>query len=85
MAQAKQIKTASLRQKSGKSDLPSFEKKIKDLSAHETKELLLLQAYKLALLRGQVEALADILVKNKIATREEIWKLTEENFEDTSL
>lgn len=63
----------------------AFEKKLKDLSQQEMKERLMLQAYKLALLRGQVEALTDIIVKNRLATREEVWKLTEENFEDSSL
>lgn len=62
-----------------------LEKKMKTLSEYELKELVLLNAYKLALARSQINALSDILVRNKLATREEIWKLTEENFEDSTI
>jgi hypothetical protein len=62
----------------------AIKKNLKDLSPQDMKELLLLQAYKMALLRGQVEALTDIIVRHKLATREEVWKLTEENFEDSA-
>jgi len=62
-----------------------FQKQMKDLSKQEMRELLLINTYKLALLKCQVEAITDILVKQKILTREQIWKLTETNFEDSTI
>ncbi|MFH1071876.1 MAG: hypothetical protein V1743_00425 [Nanoarchaeota archaeon] len=68
-----------------KKSLKSFEKKVKDLSQYETKELLMINTYKLALARAQLDALSDILVKHRLATREEIWKKTKEEFDDSAL
>ena len=60
-----------------------FDKQIKELSDQELKELLLINMYKLALVRAQLEALTSILIKHKITTFEEVWKLTNENFKDS--
>jgi hypothetical protein len=60
-----------------------FEKELKDLSNQELKELLLINMYKLALVRAQLEAISSILIKHKLATFEEIWKQTNENFKNS--
>jgi hypothetical protein len=60
-----------------------FEADIKNLSEHELKELLLIHMYKNALLRAQLEAVTQILIKNKLTTYEEVWKDTNENFKNT--
>ena len=62
-----------------------FELKIKEMSKQELKELVLINTYKLALVRSQIEALTDIICKNKLATREQVWKKTEESFEDATI
>lgn len=66
-----------------KSSSKLFEKQLDDLSDQELKELLLINMYKLALVRAQLEAVSNILIKNKIASFEEIWKKTNENFKNT--
>jgi hypothetical protein len=60
-------------------------KEVKDMSKQEIKELLMINTYKLALVRSQLEALSSILIKKKLATYEEIWKQTEDNLKDSSL
>jgi hypothetical protein len=60
-----------------------FEKQLKDLSDQELKELLLINMYKLALTRAQLEAVTNILIKNKLATLDEVWKDTNENFKNS--
>ncbi len=66
-------------------ELDRFEKKVRELSKQEMKELLLIQAYKTALVRSQVEAITEILIKNKVTTYEEVWRKTNEIFKDSSL
>lgn len=63
-------------------DLMQFEKRINDLSKEDLKDLLMIDTYKLALTRAQIEALAEILIKKKIMTYEEFWKLTNEKFKN---
>ncbi|MBW2990679.1 hypothetical protein KY348_03175 [Candidatus Woesearchaeota archaeon] len=60
-----------------------FDKQLSDLSDQELKELLLINMYKLALVRAQLEALTSILIKNNLTTFEEVWKKTNENFKDS--
>jgi len=60
-----------------------FEKQLKDLSDQELKELLLINMYKLALTRAQLETITNILIRNKLATLDEIWKDTNENFKNS--
>lgn len=67
-----------------KEGLKKIEAQMKDLSPQEMKELLMITTYKLAIARSQLEALTDILVKHHLTTREEVWKKTEENFEDST-
>jgi hypothetical protein len=59
----------------GKGELP-----IDKLSTAQLKELLLVNQYKLAFTRAQLEAVCEILIKHKLATHEEIWKKTNEHF-----
>lgn len=63
--------------------LLNFEKNIKNLSEQELKELLMINMYKMALMRAQLEAVTNVLIKNKLATYEEIWKDTNENFKNS--
>jgi hypothetical protein len=65
-----------------KLDLMQFEKRINTLSREDLKDLLLIDTYKLALTRAQLEALAEILIKKKIMSYEEFWKLTNEKFKN---
>lgn len=61
-------------------DLMEFEKRIKKLSNEDLKDITLINAYKLAMTRAQLEAVIEILIKEKITTYEEIWKRTNEIF-----
>lgn len=63
----------------------NFEKQITELSKQELKELLLINTYKLALVRGQLEAITDILIKKKLTTYEEIWTKTNRNLKEPTL
>jgi len=62
----------------------NFEKHLTDMSKQELKELLLVNTYKLAIVRSQLEALTEVLIKHKLTTYEEIWKKTNENFKQMS-
>ncbi len=63
-------------------ELMEFEKRIQKLSNEELKDMLLINTYKLAMTRAQLEAVIEILIKEKIMTYEEIWKRTNEIFKD---
>jgi polyhydroxyalkanoate synthesis regulator phasin len=63
-------------------NLTEFEKQIQKLSNEELKDLLLINTYKLTMTRAQLEAVIEILIKNKILTYEEVWKRTNEIFKD---
>ena len=63
--------------------ITEFDKDLKDLTEQELRELLMINMYKMALLRSQLEAVSNILIKNKLATYEEIWKETNDNFKNT--
>jgi hypothetical protein len=67
-----------------KAILKNFEQQITQLSNQELKELLLITTYKLAIMRAQLEVLSEILIKNKLATYEEIWKKTNETFKNSA-
>ena len=62
----------------------NFEKHVNELSKQELKELLLINSYKLAITRSQIEAISQILIKNKLTTYEELWKKTNKNFKEQS-
>lgn len=72
--------------KPGKSDeramFADIEREIGKLSIQELKELLMINTYKLAVARSQIEAMTQILIKERITTYEEIWKKTQENLKD---
>lgn len=59
-----------------------LEKSLNKLSHDELKELLLINSYKIALTRAQLEAVIELLIKNKIMTYEEVWKRTNEIFKE---
>ena len=63
-------------------DMMEFEKKIQKLSNEELKDILLINTYKLAMTRAQLEAVIEILIREKVMTYEEIWKRTNEIFKD---
>jgi hypothetical protein len=65
-----------------KEDLMEFEKRIQKLSNEELKDVLLINTYKLAMTRAQLEAVIEILIKEKIMTYEDVWKRTNEIFKD---
>ncbi|RME53896.1 hypothetical protein D6783_00490 [Candidatus Woesearchaeota archaeon] len=67
------------------SPLGRLEKEFKKLSQQEIKELLLVNTYKMAMLKAQVEAITQILIKKKITTYEEVWNLTNDIFKDSKL
>jgi hypothetical protein len=67
-----------------KSNLKKFEKEINDLSKQELKELVLINTYKLAMVRSQLEALTEVLIKKKLATYEEIWNKTNLNMKESN-
>jgi hypothetical protein len=63
--------------------ISKYEKDIKNLSDQEIKELLMINMYKMALIRAQLEALTNVMIKNKMTTFEEVWKETNENFKNS--
>ncbi len=68
-----------------KAELMEFEKKINELSKEDLKDLLLINTYKLALTRAQLDAVIEILIKEKLITYEEFWKKTNEILKDLKL
>jgi len=52
------------------------------LSRDELHELLMINTYKLALTRAQIDALVDIMIKKGITTYDEVWKKTNEIFKE---
>ena len=62
-----------------------FLKEIKALSTQELKELLMINTYKLAVVRAQLDAIMQVLIKNKLATYEEIWKKTDESLKESAI
>jgi len=54
--------------------------KLEGLSRDELRELLLINTYKLALTRAQIDALVEILIKKGITSYDEVWKKTNEIF-----
>jgi hypothetical protein len=61
-------------------DMMEFEKKIQKLSNEELKDILLINTYKLAMTRAKLEAVIEILIREKVMTYEEIWKRTNDIF-----
>jgi polyhydroxyalkanoate synthesis regulator phasin len=55
---------------------------IDNLSRDELRELLMINTYKLALTRAQIDALVDIMIKKGITTYDEVWKRTNEIFKE---
>lgn len=65
-------------------EVKELEQQIQKMSIEELKELLLINAYKLAMTRSELEAITEILIKKKILTYEEVWRRTNEIFKDNS-
>lgn len=72
-------KTSSKKQNT---EFTEFEKRIQKMSNEELKDMLLINTYKLAMTRAQLEAVVEILIKNKILTYDDVWKRTNEIFKD---
>ena len=66
-----------------KDEVKEFQKKLDGLSKNELRELVMVNKYKLALTRNQLDAVVDILIKKKLTTYEEVWKRTNERFQET--
>jgi polyhydroxyalkanoate synthesis regulator phasin len=64
------------------SEITDFEKKLNKMSNDEIKELLLINTYKLALTRAQLDSVVEILIKKGITTYDEVWKKTNETFKE---
>ena len=52
------------------------------LSRDELHELLMINTYKLALTRAQIDALVEIMIKKGVTTYDEVWKKTNEIFKE---
>jgi polyhydroxyalkanoate synthesis regulator phasin len=55
---------------------------INQLSRDELRELLMINTYKLALTRAQIDALVEIMIKKGLTTYDEVWKKTNEIFKE---
>ena len=66
-------------------EVEEFRKELDGMSKHELRELVMVNTYKLALTRNQLDAVVDILIKNDLTTYEEIWKRTNERFQESDL
>ncbi len=73
-----------MEKKSNKLD-EGIEKEVNDMSKQELRELVMVNTYKLAMARAQIEAMKEILIKKKVTTYEEIWKKTNETFKNSSV
>jgi polyhydroxyalkanoate synthesis regulator phasin len=69
----------------GDSEIAQLEQQLSKLTASEMKELLLMNMYKLAMVRSQLDAVTDVLVKKKLTTTEQLWKETHERFSGPEL
>ena len=67
----------------GPGSFARFEKDLKNLSEQELRELLMINMYKMALLRAQLETVNNVLIRARLTTYEEIWKDTNENFRNS--
>ncbi|GIU69433.1 MAG: hypothetical protein KatS3mg002_0669 [Candidatus Woesearchaeota archaeon] len=63
---------------------PSNKSSNNDQKNNKITDLVLINSYKTAMNKAQIEAIIDILIKNKITTYEEIWKKTNEIFNEMS-
>jgi hypothetical protein len=54
-------------------------------SGVDIKDAVMVSNYKVAVARAQIEALSEILIRNKIMTYEEFWKLTNEKIKDIKM
>jgi len=64
------------------SDVQAFEDNLGKMSRDEIKELLLINTYKLALTRAQLDAVVEILIKKGVTSYDDIWKRTNEIFKE---
>jgi polyhydroxyalkanoate synthesis regulator phasin len=55
---------------------------IDKLSRDELRELLMINTYKLALSRAQIDALVEIMIKKGLTTYDEVWRKTNEIFKE---
>lgn len=62
-----------------------FKKRLNSLKQEELKELMLINSFKLTIVRSQIDALLHILKKKKIVTYEEFWKTTKQFLEESMI
>ncbi len=60
-----------------------IEKKIEKMSLKELRDLALINTYKIAMMRAQIEALTDILKEKKLLNYESFWKKTKKYLEES--
>jgi hypothetical protein len=58
------------------------EKDLNSMSREELKDLVLINTYKLALTRAQLDAVVETLIKKGITSYDDIWKRTNEIFKE---
>jgi hypothetical protein len=63
--------------------IDNLDASLNNLSRDELRELILINTYKLALTRAQVDAIMDVLIKKGITSYDEVWKKTNEIFKET--
>jgi hypothetical protein len=63
-------------------EVKELEQKLHRMSVDEIKELLLINTYKLALTRAQLDAIVEILIKKEITSYDDVWKKTNEIFKE---
>jgi polyhydroxyalkanoate synthesis regulator phasin len=68
--------------KASGSNKRKVERETISLSRDELRELLMINTYKLALTRAQVDAIMEILIKKGLTSYDEVWKKTNEIFKE---
>ncbi|MGV8141493.1 MAG: hypothetical protein ACP5NW_03565 [Candidatus Woesearchaeota archaeon] len=68
--------------KASGSNKKKVERDMACLSRDELHELLMINTYKLALTRAQIDAIVEILIKKGMTSYDEVWKKTNEIFKE---
>ncbi len=82
----KKVKTKTKSKKSGKSGKEienALKRKIESMTLKELRELVLINTYKISIMRAQIEALTELLKDKKILNYESFWKKTKKYVEES--
>jgi len=72
------------KRKSKQEDLEKeIKKKIEKMTLKELRELVLINTYKISIMRAQIEALLELLREKKIMNYETFWKKTKKFIEES--